>query len=98
MNIREVFPKTLWKKNGMRAPALAVARMVMDTFPESRKRTPNSEQARMQNPEESPLTPSIRLMALMIPMEANSVRMMAAHAGIFPIPQSPWKSLTLYPP
>ena len=79
----------------MRAPALAVARMVMDTFPESRKRVPNIVQAMMQKPEESPLTPSIRLMALMIPMEANRVRMMAAHSGIRPIPQSPWKLFTL---
>ena len=44
-----------------------------------------------QNPDDRPLTPSIRFMALMMPTAAKTVSMYDAHCGMLPTPHNPQK-------
>lgn len=82
----------------MSAPPDTAAKMAIGVSPARKKSTPNRMQAMMQNPEESPFTPSMRLIALMIPVAAKTVSGMAAQTGICPMPHNVWKSSILYPP
>lgn len=50
-----------------------------------------------QKPEDSPFTPSIRFIALIIPTQENMVRGMDMYSGMQPRPQSPWKQLSEAP-
>ena len=48
MNIRELLPKTLWKKNGIKAPTQTMASRTMTRSPAKKKKVPKIRHAIMQ--------------------------------------------------
>ena len=50
---------------------------------------------KMPSPDDNPSTPSIMLMALMIPTPENAHRGRETYTGNLPMPKRPWKSLML---
>ena len=92
MNIFDSRPNTLWKKNGISAPAVTAASTVMVPSNESMKAVPNTMQAITQNPEASPSTPSIMFMALMMPTPVIAQSGAERYTGNIPTPKAPWKS------
>ena len=89
MNILDLSPKTLWMKNGARAPAQVNAKTAFAQSPTATKRQPNMMQQEMQSPLDKPFTPSIILMALTMPTPAKSVSGTATHQEKSPIVHIP---------
>ena len=72
MNIFDFFPNTLCRKKGISAPAERAHITAIVPSCDAQKNTPNAMLAMMHNPDDSPSTPSIMLMALMMPHPANA--------------------------
>ena len=66
---------------GINAPNIENARTAYDMSPIRTKHIPNSSEANIPYPEQSPSTPSIRLMELMMPTPETSVSTTATATG-----------------
>ena len=73
-NIFDFNPKTLWEKNGIKAPTDKTAKEADSLSSAHIKATAKMAQAIIQKPEHKPFTPSIRLIALIMPTHTKTVR------------------------
>ena len=96
INIFDVLPKTLCKKKGMSDPTESMAITVILPSPEVTKAKPKMAQANMQKPDDRPSTPSIILMALIMPVPDTMEMGMATYTGSSYSPKAPWKLSKLY--
>lgn len=97
MNIFDLPPNTLCRKNGISAPTPISASPARVIIPQWKKNAANRRQDTITYPDEHPFTPSMRLMALMIPTPAKIDSGQATYSGMPWIPQSPWKSSMKHP-
>ena len=97
MNMRLCLPNTLWKRNGSSEAAKQNASRESVWSKRFRKNVPMSNDTTTHSPDDSPLTPSTMLKALMMPTPAKTVSGMPIHHEKLLMPKSPCRESTHMP-